>query len=72
MKEIMALAKSISELTGANVDVDVSCGDFLIGVYGCRSSYSVVCDNEDDCYNTLDAMLNGIRLFIEMKGRDNA
>lgn len=71
MKTIKDLAEALEKITGASVQVDDSCGDYLIQVYGCRSSYSVVCDDEDDCYNTLNSMLMGASLYVEMHGRES-
>lgn len=67
MKAIMAIVSELEKTTGANIHVDVDGDVYTISVYSKKTMYAIMCDGEDDCYNTLSAMLDGAKLVIDIK-----
>lgn len=67
MVVLLALAEKIHKLTGADVFVRE---DYSIEVYGKKRGYTIVCDDADDCYNSLTNLLDGAELYAEMHGEE--
>ena len=63
---IKEFAEAINNLLGRDV-VELDLENFDIEVYD-KNAYTIVCNDEDDMFNTLSAMLDGIRLCISVRG----
>jgi hypothetical protein len=61
---IKEFAEAINNLLGRDV-VELDLENFDIEV---KNAYTIVCNDEDDMFNTLSAMLDGIRLCISVRG----
>ena len=67
MEVLMKLASKIRKLTGADVFVRE---DYSIEVYGKKRGYTIICDDADDCYNSLTNLLDGAELYADMHGEE--
>ena len=65
MNAIMTIVSKLKDISGADIQVDVDGDVYTISVYAKKKiMYAIICDGEDDCYNTLSAMLDGAKLCI--------